>query len=61
MLYRFSRLIKGTSTGQDLDLDDKYYLLYGTGSTPQGQQRLLEGGGERERERERETTPPWIH
>ena len=38
MSLRFSRLIKGTSAEQDLDLDSKYYLIYGTGSTQQGQQ-----------------------
>ena len=27
--YSFSRLINGTDIGQDYDLDDLFYLLYG--------------------------------
>lgn len=32
---RFSRSIRGTSEGQDLDLNSKYYLLFGKGNTRQ--------------------------
>ena len=34
--YRFSRHLKGTSKGQDLNLDSDYYILFGTGDSPQG-------------------------
>ena len=33
---RFSRTIKGSNFDKDFDLDDDYYLLFGTGQTPRG-------------------------
>ena len=41
MLYiiivsRFSRAIKGYTSGRDLDLNKDYYLMFGTGETAQG-------------------------
>ena len=33
--YRFSRSLKGTSEGQDLDLDAEHYVFIGVGNTPQ--------------------------
>ena len=36
LTHRFSRSLKGDSIDQDLDLNSSYYILYGTGDTPQG-------------------------
>ena len=36
LTHRFSRSLKGVSKDQDLDLNSSYYILYGTGDTPQG-------------------------
>ena len=36
LTHRFSRSFKGDSKDQDLDLNSSYYILYGTGDTPQG-------------------------
>ena len=35
--FRFSRVIKGTDTAQDVDLNSQYFILLGTGETPQGE------------------------
>ena len=36
-LFRFSRLIKGATPTRDVDLQNgAYYVMYGTGQTPQG-------------------------